>query len=760
MSTRRARIKAVTSLPPRRKNADKRDNKTNKPDDTSNSVENKPEDSTNKETSTSQTAEKLDDTSNRDQNAQRSIDIDVIKSPESRPNTVSVIRSNVFVSPQKRSPRRTFATPVAPSPKIQKVPDHKSVIQRTGSTPVTQKINDCDELQISNSLINKVNYNEDSQKKDGEPTATLSAAEEAVMDGIMPLQPESQAAKTIDLLKNDINENADVLFDPIIPLPSPGKVRPKLKPVPRLGPHRRNSIQGSASESEDESRRGLTNATPSTPGPRQRYDSHSSIATLPTLPSRCTTLSNRARNDSVCSITSQVAAQVVSSPVKEKQSAKTRRHEANRRMMASKRRRDMMKREAMTMYDLIFYNPSTNPIVPDEDEVKAIEDEKEMNKKAEAEELKKAEEPEDATPVPQLKLGPNGEITLDESSLLINRTSRTATAGVVVEGGWRAGAGGRYRRGPRSAEWPPAETVRFYRALGALGTDFTLMAPLFPDRTRKEIYLKFKKEERLNGAQVDKALRSAGGWDVLRLRDEFSAERAAAREAARRERDRVHAERQAERARLQDARSLRVRTSKASKAMESTMLPGVSQQSEIVTANDIVESVKIAKKRTAETNKTDIAMGPKKPKATPITLESPNLRTEATPITSESPNLRTEILSPDKIANLSNQVPKALSNIESGSLVVLTVDDPSTPGKKMLQTYIAHGPHKLTPVALPSTLLNSVVGYMKKKSTNINTSSNPSSPLLSPGSVNSDRPSAFQSPVQRTRHTSFTIQPL
>lgn len=67
--------------------------------------------------------------------------------------------------------------------------------------------------------------------------------EHDVMDGIVPLKPVNNAPKPIELLKSEIiSENAEVLFDPIVPLPSPTKVRPKLRPVPRLGPMRRNSI--------------------------------------------------------------------------------------------------------------------------------------------------------------------------------------------------------------------------------------------------------------------------------------------------------------------------------------------------------------------------------------------------------------------------------------------------------------------------------------------------------------------------------------
>lgn len=67
---------------------------------------------------------------------------------------------------------------------------------------------------------------------------------------------------------------------------------------------------------------------------------------------------------------------------------------------------------------------------------------------------------------------------------------RRLEARVVREGAW-GGAGSRaYRRAARTADWSDAETVRFYRALAALGTDFTLMQPLFPARSRRDIKLK------------------------------------------------------------------------------------------------------------------------------------------------------------------------------------------------------------------------------------------------------------------------------
>lgn len=71
----------------------------------------------------------------------------------------------------------------------------------------------------------------------------MDSSNDEAMDGIVPLQPAT-IPKPIEILKSEIiSENAVVLFDPIVPLPSPSKIRPKLKPAPRLGIHRRNSVQ-------------------------------------------------------------------------------------------------------------------------------------------------------------------------------------------------------------------------------------------------------------------------------------------------------------------------------------------------------------------------------------------------------------------------------------------------------------------------------------------------------------------------------------
>ncbi|KAI8420075.1 hypothetical protein MSG28_008661 [Choristoneura fumiferana] len=115
--------------------------------------------------------------------------------------------------------------------------------------------------------------------------------------------------------------------------------------------------------------------------------------------------------------------------------------------------------------------------------------------------------------------------------------------------------------------------------------------------------------------------------------------------------------------------------------------------------------------------------------------------------------------------------PQVPPNIEAGSLVVLTVNDPKSPTKKMLQTYISRGAGQLTPVALPPTLLNSVVGYMKKGTPRGTVSTDSSPQLLSPTSVGSvdsrtagaTTPSVIQvnpTHTKRQRLSSYTITQL
>jgi hypothetical protein len=71
------------------------------------------------------------------------------------------------------------------------------------------------------------------------------------------------------------------------------------------------------------------------------------------------------------------------------------------------------------------------------------------------------------------------------------------------------------RREPTS-RWSPAETLQFYRALRECGTDFGMVAQLFPTRSRRQVKRKFKKEEKERPTLVDAALFSSAPLELDR----------------------------------------------------------------------------------------------------------------------------------------------------------------------------------------------------------------------------------------------------
>lgn len=191
-------------------------------------------------------------------------------------------------------------------------------------------------------------------------------------------------------------------------------------------------------------------------------------------------------------------------------------------------------------------------------------------------------------------------------------------------------------------------------------------------------------------------------------------------------------------------------------------MPGASNDTHqiAVTADDILQRAKQSNQRKRKLKSPETAR-PVTPNL--ATLALVNKQKEAEIMSKMvTPNLNLKSPEPVSVSQIS-QIPQ---NIEKGSLVVLTVNDPSSPAKKMLQTYVAHGPGKLTPVALPATFLNSVVGYMKKNTPKSTSTMSPQ--IISPSSVASQDSrtsstsgiSLIQSPVKRQRHSSYTITQL
>ncbi|KAI7085855.1 hypothetical protein KC356_g5554 [Hortaea werneckii] len=127
---------------------------------------------------------------------------------------------------------------------------------------------------------------------------------------------------------------------------------------------------------------------------------------------------------------------------------------------------------------------------------------------------------------PQLRLV-NGEMVLDEESTNIAAEQAAAAEAaarddIIVEEendltlrlNRLTGVNNR-RRDPRervpawklkSDPWGEEETDRFYSALQMFGTDFFLISKMFPPKTRKQIKLKFNREEKLDPQRVTDAL--------------------------------------------------------------------------------------------------------------------------------------------------------------------------------------------------------------------------------------------------------------
>ncbi|XP_055644752.1 transcription factor TFIIIB component B'' homolog [Toxorhynchites rutilus septentrionalis] len=220
---------------------------------------------------------------------------------------------------------------------------------------------------------------------------------------------------------------------------------------------------------------------------------------------------------------------------------------------ASDAKRDLRKRlnniqnvdkQSLTMFDMIYYNPVKNPMKnPTLTNKKGSLENIPNTVDRDSHSVSKSRSPTPAPTIPpppdppkplvqltpQLKLGPNGEMILDETSLVVeNEREReirdTMAKQEIVYDDEFSGNSGYYSRYKRTKDWPPEETIRFYRCLHTIGTDFSMMIQLFPNRSRRDLKLKFKKEERLNLMLVNKALLYPKEFNIEVLKSQFQEE--------------------------------------------------------------------------------------------------------------------------------------------------------------------------------------------------------------------------------------------
>lgn len=211
------------------------------------------------------------------------------------------------------------------------------------------------------------------------------------------------------------------------------KIRHRIRPTPCF--NRRNSIQG-VSESDDDT------------GRRQRHFSASSTYSSNYNPNSTPQQNqrnyfglnktySRIRTESMCSNVSEAAS------VRDINTRPKRMHRSEEFQRVANAKREFNQRlngkvpdkSRLTMYDMIYYNPVTNPMsrpavkseMKDRNDNSSVSSIRtiESRHSVKTEPKVKAENTDsnqDAMPVPQLKLGPNGEIILDEKSLVIETT--------------------------------------------------------------------------------------------------------------------------------------------------------------------------------------------------------------------------------------------------------------------------------------------------------------------------------------------------
>ncbi|XP_048875626.1 transcription factor TFIIIB component B'' homolog isoform X3 [Brienomyrus brachyistius] len=214
----------------------------------------------------------------------------------------------------------------------------------------------------------------------------------------------------------------------------------------------------------------------------------------------------------------------------------------------------------MTMADLIYYLPETNPMKsylmeePKQNEKESswapTKQVAEQPQEAEEEDdVENGDEQDEQLVVPRVKVAEDGSLIIDEESLTVE-VLRVQGPNMVEEKDpiFERGSSTTYssfRKASYTKPWSNKETDMFFLAISMVGTDFSMIGQLFPHRSRSEIKNKFKKEERTNSCRIDKAFREKRRFDL----SFFSSllERILAEEQKKQEKSKVSAEKQVSR---------------------------------------------------------------------------------------------------------------------------------------------------------------------------------------------------------------------
>lgn len=189
-------------------------------------------------------------------------------------------------------------------------------------------------------------------------------------------------------------------------------------------------------------------------------------------------------------------------------------------------------RSKTRMRDLLYYNAKnkksdpnetilnasvTSPQASDQSASLSPTPDSSMNAEQHANEIEARKKKEQLlNSAPQLKFADDGSIIINEASLIIEREEQAPVYdNTVIESEQIDNLTYiSYRKFHHTKKWTERETAKFYKALGMIGTDFTMIQKLFSHRSRDEIKRKFKREEKLNQALIDKIMSKTSEIDL------------------------------------------------------------------------------------------------------------------------------------------------------------------------------------------------------------------------------------------------------
>uniref|UniRef100_A0A4W5MSD0 Myb-like domain-containing protein n=1 Tax=Hucho hucho TaxID=62062 RepID=A0A4W5MSD0_9TELE len=189
----------------------------------------------------------------------------------------------------------------------------------------------------------------------------------------------------------------------------------------------------------------------------------------------------------------------------------------------------------MTMRDLLYYLPDTNPMMsyleeelrekqtvlpltPPREESPARPPTPEAPAETASQRDEDEDDDNDGVIVPRVRVAEDGSLIIDEESLTVEvlrqKGPNPADDGDPIFERGSTTTYSSFRKGTHVKPWSNKETDMFFLAINMVGTDFSMIGQLFPHRGRTEIKNKFKKEERANSWRIDKAFKEKRRLDL------------------------------------------------------------------------------------------------------------------------------------------------------------------------------------------------------------------------------------------------------